>query len=114
MLSRRAVSSRITSSRSWPTLAWCTACPSTVAPTSDGSFWIAEENAPSILHVAADGTIQLGVVPAGSESDFVDAGYEVVGGLPAILTKRQANRGIKSMAVSPDERSRIRKSRSEK
>ena len=114
MLSRRAVSSSHHVIAVLADLAWCTACPSTVAPTSDGSFWIAEENAPSILHVAADGTIQLGVVPAGSESDFVDAGYEVVGGLPAILTKRQANRGIELMAVSPDERSRIRKSRSEK
>jgi len=70
---------------------------------SDGSYWIGEENAPSILHVAADGRVQERIVPAGSEQDFADAGYSVTGGLPAILVKRQTNRGIESMAVSPDE-----------
>jgi hypothetical protein len=71
----------------------------------DGSFWIGEENAPSILHVQADGTIDLRVVPEGTKQDFAEAGYKVVGGLPAILAERQANRGIESMALSPDERS---------
>jgi hypothetical protein len=43
-------------------------------------------------------------VPRGTEGDHAGARYEVVGSLPAILAKRQANRGIESMAVSPDER----------
>jgi len=71
---------------------------------ADGTFWIGEENAPSILHVAADGRIQLRIVPAGTGGDFRDAGYPVVEGLPALLAKRQTNRGIEGMAVSPDER----------
>lgn len=71
---------------------------------ADGSFWIGEENAPSIVHVAPDGRILLRVVPAGTEMDFAGANYPVVGGLPAILTKRQANRGIEGLAMSPDER----------
>ncbi len=71
---------------------------------ADGSFWIGEENAPSIVHVAPDGRILLRVVPAGTEKDFAGANYPVVGGLPAILTKRQANRGIEGLAMSPDER----------
>ncbi len=70
---------------------------------ADGSWWIGEENGPSIVHVAADGRIQERIVPAGSEKDFAGANYKVTGGLPAILTKRQTNRGIESMAVSPDE-----------
>ena len=70
---------------------------------SDGSYWIGEENGPSILHVAADGTVVERIVPAGSEKDFEGSAYKVSGGLPAILVKRQTNRGIESMAVSPDE-----------
>ncbi|MCC9624567.1 esterase-like activity of phytase family protein [Thalassospira sp. MA62] len=70
---------------------------------SDGTYWIGEENGPSILHAEADGTVIERIVPAGSEKDFKDAAYKVVGGLPAILVKRQTNRGIESMAVSPDE-----------
>jgi len=75
-----------------------------IVELSDGTFWIGEENAPSILHVAADGKVIRRLVPAGTEGDFAGAGYPVEGKLPAILTKRQLNRGIESMAVSPDER----------
>lgn len=71
---------------------------------ADGTFWIGEENAPSILHVAADGRILLRLVPAGTGRDFAGAGYPVFEGLPAILARRFLNRGIESMAVSPDER----------
>lgn len=70
---------------------------------SDGSYWIGEENGPSILHASADGTVIERIVPAGSEKDFEGSAYKVTGGLPAILVKRQTNRGIESMAVSPDE-----------
>lgn len=75
-----------------------------IVALKDGTFWIGEENATSILHVAADGRILLRVVPEGTEGDFAAAGYPVKGGLPAILARRMANRGVESMAVSPDER----------
>jgi len=71
---------------------------------ADGSWWIGEENGPSIVHVAPDGRIQERIVPAGSEKDFAASNYKISGGLPAILTKRQTNRGIESMAMSPDEK----------
>lgn len=71
---------------------------------SDGTFWIGEENGPSILHVASDGRILLRIVPEGTGKDYAGAGYPVLERLPAILAKRQTNRGIESMAVSPDER----------
>ena len=68
----------------------------------DGTFWIGEENAPSILHVAADGKVLKRFVPHGSEGDFAQSGYPVAGTLPAILTKRQLNRGIESLALDSD------------
>ncbi|GAB4371474.1 MAG: esterase-like activity of phytase family protein [Kiloniellaceae bacterium] len=70
---------------------------------SDGSFWIGEEMGPSLLHVAPDGRIVKRIVPADAVADYKDADTEIVGGLPALLSKRQANRGIESLAVSPDE-----------
>jgi hypothetical protein len=70
----------------------------------DGTFWIGDENGPSIAHFAADGRMIARHVPRGTEGDYAGARYEVVGSLPPILTKRQANRGIEGIAISPDER----------
>src|SRR3954452_1332113 len=68
----------------------------------DGTFWVGEENAPSILHLAGDGKVIARYVPQGSEGDFAVAGYPVEGTLPAILTRRQLNRGIESLALDGD------------
>ena len=73
-----------------------------VVRLADGTFWLAEENAPSLLHVAADGKIVRRLVPAGTEGDFAQAGYKVEGTLPAILAKRQLNRGLESLALGGD------------
>ena len=69
----------------------------------DGSFFIADEYGASIAHVAADGTVLKRLVPAGLEGDYAGAAYPVEGKLPAIVMKRFLNRGIESIAVSPDE-----------
>ena len=71
---------------------------------TDGTFWVSDENAPSIVHVSSDGRIITRHVPKGTEADFAGARYDVVGSLPAILAKRQLNRGIEALAVSRDER----------
>lgn len=71
---------------------------------ADGTFWIGDENGPSIAHFSADGRMLVRHVPQGTEGEFAGARYDVKGSLPAILTKRAINRGIESMAVSPDER----------
>lgn len=70
----------------------------------DGTFWLSDENGPSVMHVAADGRLLARHVPRGTEAEYAGARYEVVGSLPAILAKRQANRGIEGIAVSPDEK----------
>ena len=72
---------------------------------SDGTFWISEEMAPSIAHVAADGRVLRRIVPAGAAGDYADAEAEIADALPAILSRRHINRGIEGLALSPDERS---------
>lgn len=71
---------------------------------SDGSFWLSDEYAPSLVHVAADGRIIERLVPKGLEGDFAAATYKISGTLPAILAKRQLNRGMEGVAISPDEK----------
>ena len=71
---------------------------------TDGTFWVADENGPSIAHVRADGRVNTRYVPQGMEKEYEGARYDVVGSLPAILARRQSNRGIEALAVSPDER----------
>ena len=68
----------------------------------DGTFWIGEENAPSVLHVAADGTVLRRFVPARLGGRLRRGRLPVEGTLPAILTKRQLNRGIESLALDAD------------
>ncbi|MCP4396458.1 MAG: esterase-like activity of phytase family protein [bacterium] len=77
--------------------------PEAIVKLSDGSFWLGEEYGPSVVHVAGDGRIIKRFIPQGEENNLADAGYEVSGALPAVLMKRKANRGIESLAVSPDE-----------
>ena len=71
---------------------------------ADGSFWISDEYGPSLVHVAADGTILERVVPESVAADLAGADYPVRGGLPDILKKRKLNRGIESVTISPDEK----------
>jgi hypothetical protein len=71
---------------------------------SDGRFWLTEEYGPSLIHVAADGTVLERLVPAGVERDLAGARYPVAGTLPAVLMRRALNRGIESLALSPDEK----------
>jgi hypothetical protein len=71
---------------------------------ADGTFWISEEMGPSLAHVAADGRILKRLVPADAADDYKGAEADIVASLPAILSRRQGNRGFESIAISPDER----------
>lgn len=71
---------------------------------SDGSFWMADEYGPSVIHADSKGRIITRYVPAGMERDLMGADYEVKGTLPAILMKRKLNRGMESVAVDPSEK----------
>ncbi len=74
-----------------------------VAQLTDGTFWISEEYAPSLAHIAADGEILDRIVPAGVDADLSNATYPVTGDLPAIIRRRKLNRGIEGFGVTPDE-----------
>lgn len=58
-----------------------------------GGFWVAEEYVPSLLELAADGTIRGRFTPAGS------GGQDV---LPAAYARRRDNRGFEALACTPD------------
>lgn len=70
---------------------------------SDGSFWIGEEMGPSIAQLSSDGRILRRFVPEDQVGDYQRSEAEIIGALPAVLSKRQGNRGIESIALSPDE-----------
>jgi hypothetical protein len=66
----------------------------------DGSYWISEEYGPSILHVAADGTILLRLMPSGLAADAPGENVRTI--LPAELARRRWGHGFAGLAVSPD------------
>ena len=70
---------------------------------ADGTFWVADEYGPSLLHIASDGTVVARWVPEGTGRWFAGADYPVVEALPAIAIHRQLNRGFEGLALSPDE-----------
>ena len=76
-----------------------------IAAAADGTFWIADEYGPSLLHVASEGTVLERWVPQGCSNWFRDADYPVVEALPAIAARRQLNRGFEGLALSEDEAS---------
>jgi hypothetical protein len=71
---------------------------------SDGTFWVAEEMGPSLAEVSPDGRILRRLVPINAADDYRDADTEIVPILPAVLSRRQGNRGFESLAISPNER----------
>jgi hypothetical protein len=74
-----------------------------VVRLADGTFWVGEEMGPSIAELSSDGRILRRFVPENQVEDYKGSEAEVIGALPAILSKRQGNRGIESIAISPDE-----------
>jgi hypothetical protein len=75
-----------------------------LAPLNDGSFWISEEWVPSLIHVAADGTVIKRLVPYAAKEDLLDADYPIVEALPNILLKRRKSRGFEAVGITPDQR----------
>lgn len=67
---------------------------------ADGTFWIAEEYGPSLLHVAATGRTMKRFFPAGAAPAETDA--DVQAPLPEAYASRRENRGFEALAAVPD------------
>ncbi|MFF7353692.1 esterase-like activity of phytase family protein [Streptomyces filipinensis] len=65
----------------------------------DGSFWLADEYGPSLVHVSPRGQVLTRYVPEGLGLTGTD--YPVVEALPSILLHRKVNRGFEGLAQLP-------------
>ncbi|PWR20731.1 esterase-like activity of phytase family protein [Zavarzinia compransoris] len=75
-----------------------------VAAAADGTFWAGEEYGPSLLHIAADGTVMERIVPKGVGRFYKKAPYPVRERLPEVFARRRLNRGFEGLTLSPDGR----------
>jgi len=75
-----------------------------IVKLKDGTFWISEEYAPSLVHVDKNGKILTRLVPKGRKKELRNTTLNTQEKLPSILIKRKVNRGIEGLAVSPDEK----------
>lgn len=66
---------------------------------SDDTFWLSDEYRPSLIQIKRDGTI-LGRY--GDKEKLKDAQSPIYEAIPAIYSKRIANRGFEGVTVSPD------------
>ncbi len=78
--------------------------PESVAAAADGTFWAGEEYGPSLLHIAADGTVIERIVPKGSARFYRRAPYPVRERLPEVFARRRLNRGFEGLTLSSDGR----------
>jgi phytase-like protein len=69
----------------------------------DGSFWLGDEYRPSLVHVAADGTVLNRLIPAGvTVPDADDAIVKTQPLLPRSFVFRKQNRGMEGGTLSKD------------
>ncbi|MFF9896852.1 esterase-like activity of phytase family protein [Streptomyces longispororuber] len=70
-----------------------------IVRADDGSFWLADEYEPSLVHVSARGKVLKRYVPRGLKLRGAD--YPVVEALPGVLLHRKVNRGFEGLAQLP-------------
>ena len=77
--------------------------PEGLAVLEDGSFWISDEYGPHLVHYNAQGVeiARINPFPSDERNNVVIKGKQVL--LPTEFTKRRANRGIESLAITPDQ-----------
>jgi hypothetical protein len=70
-----------------------------IVRAGDGSFWLADEYGPSLIHVSARGKVLTRYVPEGLH--LTGADYPVVEALPSVYLHRKVNRGFEGLAQLP-------------
>jgi hypothetical protein len=68
----------------------------------DGTFWLAEDNGPSLVHLGRDGRVLERWLPRGRK--LAGAGYSLAEVLPAALAGRAPERGLASLAATAEGR----------
>jgi len=68
----------------------------------DGTYWLAEEYGPSLVHLARDGRVLERWLPRGR--GLTGAEYPVAEVLPAALVRREADRGLESLTATGEGR----------
>ncbi|BBH24587.1 hypothetical protein Back11_59320 [Paenibacillus baekrokdamisoli] len=69
---------------------------------SDDTFWMSDEYRPSLIQIKRDGTLIGRYVPTGDKEKLKGAQTPIFDTLPAIYSKRIANRGFEGVTISPD------------
>ena len=76
--------------------------PEGIVRVADGTFWLAEEYGPSLVHLSRDGRVLERWMPRGRR--LRGAAYPVAEVLPAALAGRRADQGLESLAVTGEGR----------
>ncbi len=76
--------------------------PEGIVRVPDGTFWLAEEHGPSLVHLGRDGRVLERWLPRGRALSGAD--YPVAEVLPAALARREPDRGLESLAATGEGR----------
>jgi hypothetical protein len=68
----------------------------------DGTFWLAEEYGPSIIHVNGNGQVLARWLPSNLNPPGGPTVYPTKSTLPELFGRRKKNRGFEGLTVSPD------------
>jgi len=77
--------------------------PEALVRLADGTYWLAEEYGPSLVHAGPDGLILERLVPHGREGVYSRAAYPVAGVLPAEYASRKSGGGFTALALDAEE-----------
>ncbi|WP_327006941.1 esterase-like activity of phytase family protein [Dactylosporangium sp. NBC_01737] len=70
-----------------------------IVRAADGTFWLADEYGPSLVHVSARGRVLARYTPIGLGLTGTD--YPVIEAFPAIYASRKINRGFEGLGLLP-------------
>ena len=81
--------------------------PEGLAALKDGSFWVSDEYGPHLVHYDESGVEIARINPFSSDerNNVIINGKPVL--LPAVFTKRRANRGMEALTITPDQKTLV-------
>ena len=81
--------------------------PEGLAALTDGSFWVSDEYGPHLVHYDESGVEIARINPFSSDerNNVIINGKLIL--LPAEFTKRQANRGMEALTITPDQKTLV-------